>query len=168
MNQRTWLRLGAKTVHDIASIGFGGALAACLVINLTSNPAATAEFLAARQVFAAIAKYVLVPAMAVMTLSGLLALVATRGYRDAGWAWLKAIFGINVFAATLLLAGSAGNLGEIAAAVAAADLAALQRQLRSERITLWLLMALVVVNVILAVWRPKLTFKGRQPPHTGT
>ena len=166
MNHRAWLRLSAKTIHDIASIGFGGALASCLVINLTTNPVATAEFLAARQVLAAITKYVLVPAMAFMTLSGLIALAATRGYRDAGWAWLKAFFGINVFAATLLLAGSASNLGEIAAAVSTADLASVHRQLRSERITLWLLIVLVVVNVVLAVWRPKLAFKARQSPYT--
>jgi hypothetical protein len=108
----------------------------------------------------------MVPAMVIMMLSGLIALAATRGYRDAGWAWLKAIFGINVFAATLLLAGSAGNLGEIAAAVSVADLVSLQRQLRSERITLWLLIVLVVLNVVLAVWRPKLTFKARQSPYT--
>jgi hypothetical protein len=166
MNHRAWLRLGAKTVHDIASIGFGGALASCLVINLTANTLAPSEFLATRQVFAGITKYVLVPAMAVMMLSGLIALAATRGYRDAGWAWLKAFFGINVFVATLLIAGSAGNLDAIAAALSVADLPSLQRQLRSERITLWLLMVLVVVNVVLAVWRPKLTFKARQPPFT--
>jgi hypothetical protein len=166
MNNRAWLRLSAKTVHDIASIGFGGALASCLLINLTTSPAAPGEFLAARQVFAAIANYVMVPAMFIMMLSGLIALAAPRVYRDAGWAWLKAIFGINVFAATLLLAGSAGNLGEIAAAVSVSDLVSLQRQLRSERITLWLLIALVVLNVVLAVWRPKLTFKAHQPPYT--
>jgi hypothetical protein len=161
MNHRAWLRLGAKTLHDIASIAFGGALAACLVINLTTNLATPVEFLAARQVFAAIAKFVLVPSMAVVTVSGLVALAATRGYRDAGWAWLKALLGMNVFAATLLLAGSAANQGEFAAAVAATDMATLQRLLRSERITLWLLIALCVVNVVLAVWRPKMSFKAR-------
>jgi fermentation-respiration switch protein FrsA (DUF1100 family) len=161
MNQRAWLRLGAKTVHDVASIAFGGALAACLVINLTANIAAPADFLAGRHIFAAIARYMLVPAMAVVTVSGLIALTATRGYREAGWAWLKALLGMNVFAATLLLAGSAGNQGEIAAAVSAADLDTVQRLLRSERITLWLLIVLVVVNVALAVWRPRLAFKAR-------
>jgi hypothetical protein len=159
MNHRAWLRLGAKTVHDIASIGFGGALAACLVINLTTNVATLGEFLAARQVFAAIAQYVLVPSMSVVALSGLIALAATRGYRDAGWAWLKALLGLNVFIATLMVAGGASNHGEIAAAALVADLVTLQQLLRSERITLWLLIALVVVNVILAVWRPKLTVK---------
>jgi hypothetical protein len=147
-----------------------GALVVCLVINLTTNMAPPAEFLAARQIFSATAKFVLVPAMAVVMLSGLTALTAltalaalaaTRGYRDAGWAWLKALLGMNVFAATLLLAGSAGHPAEIAAALSANDLATLQGLLRSERITLWLLIVLVVVNVVLAVWRPKLAFKPR-------
>jgi hypothetical protein len=159
MNQRAWLRLGAKTVHDVASIAFGGALAACLVINLTTNVAAPGEFLAARQVFAAIAKYVLVPSMAVVVVSGLVALAATRGYRDAGWAWLKALLGLSVFEATLLVVGSAARHGELAAA--ATDPATLQALVRSERITLWLLIALSVANVVLAVWRPRLTVQIR-------
>jgi hypothetical protein len=156
MNHRAWLRLGAKTVHDVASIAFGGALAACLVINLTTNVAVPGEFLAARQVFVAIAQYVLVPSMAVVVLSGLLALAATRAYADAGWAWLKALLGISVFMATLMVVGSAGNHGALVAAATATDLALLQQLLRSERITLWLLIALCVVNVVLAVWRPRL------------
>ncbi len=39
MNGRRWFRLGAKALHEIASIAFGGALAACLVINLVANRA---------------------------------------------------------------------------------------------------------------------------------
>ena len=161
MNQRAWLRLGAKTLHDVASIGFGGALAACLVINLTANAAAPAEFISGRQVFAAIAQYLLVPSMAVVVVSGLIALASTRGYRDAGWAWLKALLGMSVFTATLLVAGAAGPQGAVAVAAAAADLTTLQALLRSERVTLWLLIVLCVVNVVLAVWRPKLMIKIR-------
>ena len=161
MNHRAWLRLGAKTLHDIASIGFGGALAACLVINLTANLAAPVEFMAARQVFTAIAQYLLVPAIAVVMVSGLIAIAATRGYRDAGWAWLKAVMGMSVFVATLMVVGAAGEHGELAAAASAADLATLQRLLHSERNTLWLLIALSAANVVLAVWRPKLMIKIR-------
>lgn len=159
MNPRAWLRLGAKTIHDIASIAFGGALAVCLVINLTTSVVSADEFLAARQIFNAIAQFILVPSMAVVVLSGLIALAATRAYRDAGWAWLKAVLGVSVFAATLLVVGAAGQQAQLAAAATAADLATLQSLLRSERITLWLLIALCVVNVVLAVWRPRLTVK---------
>ena len=125
MNPRAWLRLGAKAVHDVASIGFGGALAACLVINITANPSSTVDFQAGRLVFSSIAQYILVPAMAVVVISGLIALAATRAYREAGWAWLKALLGMSVFVSTLMVAGSAGAGGELAAAAAAADQAAL-------------------------------------------
>jgi uncharacterized membrane protein len=155
MTGRRWLRLGAKALHEIASIGFGGGMAACLVINLVASRASSAEFAAARHAFAAIAQYVLLPSMAVVVLSGLIALAATRGYRDAGWAWLKALLGLSVFEATLLIVSSSRRQAELASA--AGDPTLLDTLLRAERNTLWLLIALSVANVVLAVWRPRLT-----------
>lgn len=154
MNSRRWLRLGAKALHDIAAIAFGGGLAACLVINGMANRASASDFAAARQVFAAIADYVLVPSMAVVVVSGLIAMMATRGYQDAGWAWVKAVLGISVFVATVRLVGASGKQAEFAAALS--DPSALDALLRSESNMLWVLIALCVVNVVLAVWRPKL------------
>ena len=155
MNGRTWLRLGAKAVHDIASIGFGGGLAACLVINLTANRASASEFATARHLFAAIAQYALIPSMAIVVVSGLIAMAATRGYHDAGWAWVKAVLGISVFVGTVRLVGSGGAQAELAAAVVN-DPSLLDAMLRSERNMLWVLIALCVVNVVLAVWRPRM------------
>ena len=157
MNGRSWLRLGAKAVHDIASIGFGGSLAACLVINLTASRAASLEFAAARNTFAAIAQYVLIPSMAIVVVSGLIAMAATRGYHDAGWAWVKAILGISVFVATVRVVGAGSKLAELAAAVT--DPSVIDTMLRSERNMLWMLIALCVVNVVLAVWRPRMMIK---------
>jgi len=159
MNGRRWLRLGTKALHDIAGIGFGGSLAACLVINAVADRASAAEFAAARHLFAAIAQYVLVPSMAVVVVSGLIAMMATRGYQDAGWAWLKALLGLSVFEATLVVVGSSRRHAELVAA--AADPALLDALLRSERNTLWLLLVLSVVNVVLAVWRPRLMIRIR-------
>jgi len=155
VNGRRWLRLGAKTLHDIASIGFGGALAACLVVNLVAQRASASEFASLRKAFAAIAQYVLVPSMAIVVVSGLIALAATRGYMNSVWAWVKALLGLSVFEATFMVVGASGKQAELAAA--AADPALLDALLRSERNTLWLLIALSVVNVVLAVWRPRLT-----------
>jgi len=157
MNRRRLLRQGSKVLHEIASIGFGGGLAACLVINAVANPASLAEFTAAREAFAAIAKYLLVPSMAVVVVSGLIALAATRAYMESGWAWLKALLGLSVFEATLVVVGSSSRQAEFIAA--AAQPAALETLLRAERNTLWLLIALCVVNVVLAVWRPRLTYQ---------
>ena len=61
---------------------------------------------------------------------------------------------LTAFQATLLVVGSGRQHDELAAA--ATDAALLDALLRSERNTLWLLLALSAVNVVLAVWRPRL------------
>ncbi len=157
--RRRWVRLGAKTLHDLASLGFGGALAACLVINHVASRDTAAEFAAARQAYAAIAQFLLVPSMFIVVLSGLLALAATQAYASAGWAWVKALLGLSVFEATLVVVGSQQKQGAIVAAYE--DPALLDALLRAERHTLWLLVVLCVINVVLAVWRPKLSRKRR-------
>ena len=159
MSGRRWLRLGAKAGHDIASIGFGGGVAACLVINLAANRASVSEFAAARNAFAAIAQYVLIPSMAVVVVSGLIAMMATRGCQDAGWAWVKAVLGVSVFVATVRLVGSGSKQTELAAA--ATDPSMLDAMLRSERNMLLVLIALCVVNILFAVWRPRLMIQVR-------
>jgi hypothetical protein len=159
VGRRRWVRLGAKTLHDVASITFGGALAACLVINQVASRESAGEFAAARQALAVIAQYLLVPSMGVVVLSGLLALAATRAYMNAGWAWLKALLGLAVFEATLVVVGSKEKQAAIVAAFPDPDL--LDTLLRSERNTLWLLVVLCIINVVLAVWRPRLSLKVR-------
>jgi uncharacterized membrane protein len=155
MSRQRWLRLGAKALHEIASIGFGGGLAGCLVINQVANRASPTAFAAARHAFSAIAQYLLLPSMTIVVMSGLIALVATRAYMDASWAWLKALLGLSVFEATLTIVGSSRKQAEVMAA--AADPSLLDALLRSERNTIWLLIVLTAANVVLAVWRPRLT-----------
>ena len=157
--RRLW-RMLAKVLHEVASIGFGGGLAACLLINGLADRTSPEAFASARQAFAAIAHYLLVPSMAVVVVSGLLAIAATRGYMDAGWAWLKALLGITVFEATLMVVGSDSRQADMLAAMTS-NPAALDALLRSERNTLLLLIVLSIVNVVLAVWRPRLAYRVR-------
>lgn len=159
MTGRAWWRRSLKALHQIAAIAGGGGLAACLVIGMTANVAVPAEFAAARQAIAAIARYVLLPSLGLVLVTGLLAIAATRAYHDAGWAWVKALLGLSVFEATLLTIGASGRSAELVAA--GADPSLLATLLRSERNTLWLLLVLSVANVVLAVWRPRLTVKIR-------
>jgi hypothetical protein len=98
--------------------------------------------------------------MVITVVSGLISLAATQSFLGASWAWAKAALGLIVFQATLLIGGSARQLAAIAAA-GLADPAVIDAVLRSERITLWVLIGISVVNVVLAVWRPRLTGKGR-------
>ena len=160
MTGRAWWRRSLKALHQISAIGGGGGLAACLVIGLTANAASPAEFAAARQAIAAIARFVLVPSLAVVLVTGMLAIAATRAYHDAGWAWVKALLGLSVFEATLLTVGASVRQAELATA-AVTDPGLLASLLHSERNTLWLLLALSVANVVLAVWRPRLVPKIR-------
>lgn len=158
MTGRAWWRRGLKILHELSGIGVGGGFAACLVIGYAADPTAPAAFAASRDAIAAIARWVLVPSLGVVLVTGLLAIAATRGFHDAGWAWVKALLGLSLFEATLVTVAATGQQAELAAA-AAADPALLASLLRSERTTLWMLLGLVVANVVLAVWRPKLAWK---------
>ncbi|MDX2220664.1 MAG: hypothetical protein SF172_16720 [Burkholderiales bacterium] len=152
-------RRGMKALHEIAALGVGGGLVCCLVIGMTANAASPAEFAVSRKAIAAIANYVLLPSMALVLISGLLSIAATRGFHDAGWAWLKLFLGISVFEATLLTIGASSRLAEFTAANVDPD--SLASMLSSERKTLWILIGLSVANVALAVWRPRLLIKIR-------
>lgn len=159
MTGRAWWRRSLKALHEIAAIGVGGGLAACLVIGITANTAVPAELFAARQAIAAISRYLLLPSLALVLVTGLLAIAATRAFHDAGWVWVKAVLGLSLFEATLVTIGASTRQAELAAA--AADPTLLASLMRSERNTLLLLLGLSVANVVLAVWRPKLTVKVR-------
>ena len=73
---------------------------------------------------------------------------------------LSAPFIRRPIATTLLTVGASVRQAELAAA-ATADPSLVASLLRAERNTLWLLIGLSVVNVVLAVWRPRLTVKIR-------
>lgn len=151
---RFWRR-SLKALHELAALGLGGGLAACLVINLRFQGDAIESFVAARQCFEAIAQFVVIPSLAVILLSGLLSIAATRGFHDAGWAWVKALLGLSLFEATLLTVGASRKKDELLAVVT--DPSLLANLLNAERNTLLALIGICLVNIILAVWRPKLT-----------
>jgi hypothetical protein len=159
MNGRAWWRRILKALHEIAAIGLGGGLATCLVIGMTANVASHAEFVAARLAIAAVARYVLMPSLALVLVTGMLAMLATRAFKDAGWAWLKAILGLSVFEATLITIGA--STSQAALAQVGTDPGLLMSLMQSERNTLWMLLGLSIANVVLAVWRPRLMVKIR-------
>ena len=104
-------------------------------------------------------KWVLVPSLLLVLVSGLAALGANPAYHDAGWAWLKALTGLAMFEGTLLTVDStARQVAELTAAAAASGLlepAALESLIGRERGGLWGLLAVAIANVILGVWRPR-------------
>lgn len=153
------LRKTLKILHEIGSVGVLGSFAACLVLIAKVPTPTLPAYAAMRQCVAAIAQWLLVPSLAIVLITGLLAIAATNAYKDAGWVWVKALLGISMFEGTLLtVAATARQAAELSAQAAAGqgDPMQLALLLHSEWNGLWLMLLLSVANIFLAVWRPKL------------
>ena len=149
-----------KLLHELGAVGVVGSFATCLVL-LAGAPAPTRSLIAyaaVRQDIASIAKWLLIPSLALVLISGLLAIAANDGYKNAAWAWIKALLGISMFEGTLLTVGASTRRAAELSALALSgrgDSAELAQILRTESGGLWLLLGLSIVNIILAVWRPR-------------
>jgi hypothetical protein len=97
--------------------------------------------------------------MLLTILSGLLSMAVVPAFHDAGWVWVKAGTGILVLEGSLHVLGPIQEEAKRGAGTLAgsADPAAASRLLTSEINTLWLLLAVAVANIVLGVWRPRLS-----------
>ena len=86
----------------LGAIGFMGGLATCLVLVVNTAVEPTASFASIRNGIALINKWLLTPSLLVVLVSGLLAIAASDTYKNAGWAWMKALLGLVTFEGTLL------------------------------------------------------------------
>jgi hypothetical protein len=148
-----------KAFHEIGAIGTMGSIAACIVLLATAPAAAPVAFAAVLQGVASISKWLLVPSLVIVLISGLLSIAATEAYKNAAWAWVKALLGLGTFEGSLLtIEGSARQAAELSALAASGrgDPVHLAQVLRTEWGGLWIVAALSLVNIILAVWRPRL------------
>jgi len=148
-----------KALHELSAIGVLGSLACCLVLTATAPTESLVGYAAVRQGIAAIAQYLLLPSLGIVLISGLLAIAADNLYKNAAWAWIKALLGISVFEGTLLTINAGARRAADLSALAASghgDPEQLAQVLHSEWGGLWLLMALSLANVVLAVWRPRI------------
>lgn len=159
-----------KFLHTLATVGMAGGIAAYLVV-LVNAPDVTAltDYHRLRETIAHLCGWLIVPSMAVVLASGLLGMAIHRPFHDAPWVLIKALTGILIFEATLasiespakraLKATERAISGEI-------DTATLAGLVRDEWVALWVMLALVGLNVALGIWRPrfrKFTEPRRQP-----
>lgn len=148
-----------KSLHELGAVGVVGSLAACLVLVATAPTHSAVGYAAVRESIAALAKWLLVPSLGIVLVSGLLAIAANRAFHNAVWAWVKALLGVSMFEGTLLtISASARRAADLSALAASghADPAQLAEVVRTEWGGLWLLISLSVANILLAVWRPRL------------
>jgi hypothetical protein len=147
-----------KLLHELGAIGVVGGLAACLVLVATAPTDPVVAYAATRQNIANLVRWLLVPSLALVIVSGLLSIAINETYKNAGWAWIKALLGISMFEGTLLtVAASARKAAELSekAVSGAGEPALLEQVLRTEWGGLWVLLAVAVANIVLAIWRPR-------------
>ena len=148
-----------KALHMLGAIGFMGGLATCLVLVANTAVEPSASFASIRLGIALINKWLLTPALLLVLVSGLLAIAASDQYKNAGWAWMKALLGLVAFEGTLMtIVGNGRRAAEQATAAVAGQPDAMTQvaaALRTEWGALWLLLGLGLANIVLAIWRPR-------------
>jgi hypothetical protein len=150
-----------KFMHTMGAIGQMGAMA-CLLVLLCFVPAPTtlSEYAIMRGAMGGIATWVFLPSLGLVLVTGLLAIALNPAYHSAGWAWVKLFSGILVFEwGFAAVQGPMQQEAELSARALAhgVDPATLAASLDAEWKSLWVLLAVATANVILGVWRPRLT-----------
>lgn len=156
------MRKALKFLHTMASCGMIGAFAGYAIL-LAYGPQDTPEAYAdMRRSISALCDYLLFPSLAVVLVSGLLAMAVHYPFQTLRWVWVKALLGLGMFEGTLSLIGRKAHAGaELAIQVAAgeAEPEALASVIDTEWQMLIFVSALAVANIVLGVWRPLLAWR---------
>jgi hypothetical protein len=157
-----------KILHEVATVGMMGTIAAVLVLLVSARGASAVEYAVVRHGIDLLVRWLLFPSLGLVIFTGLIALAIHPPFHNAGWAWIKALLGISVLEGTLGgIVGTAREAAVTSSQVAAgtADPSQLAPILRHEWGVLWVMLFLCLVNIVLAVWRPKLIRRSRPEAH---
>ena len=150
-----------KFLHTMGAIGLMGAMACLLVLlSFTPAPASLSEYALIRAAMGGVATWIFLPSFGLTLVAGLLAMGINRAYQDAGWAWVKLASGLLVFEwGFVAIQGPMQQEAELSARALAheVDPATLASSLGAEWNSLWVMLAIATANVILGIWRPRLT-----------
>ena len=154
------MRKTLKFLHTMGAIGFCGALAGLAVMHANlPDPEALEAFATLRVAMGAVAKWILLPSMGLVVVSGLLSMAATPAYMNAGWVWAKLLSGVIVFEGTLVyVQGPMERAARDArsALTGALEPTALGAPLQAEWGSFWVILAVGVFNVVVGIWRPRM------------
>ncbi len=159
------MRKTLKILHTLAACGMIGGLLVYMLLLVEARQDTPEAYADLRWSISQLSDYVLMPSLAIVVVSGLLAMVVHRPYMDKRWAWVKAASGILMFKGVLTIVGAKANYAAgVAEKIANGEASreALDAALAYEWYALGAILALSVANVILGVWRPKLKV-GEEP-----
>jgi hypothetical protein len=145
----------------MGAIGLMGAMACLLVLlDFLPTPSSLSEYALMRAAMGGIATWIFLPSLGLTLIAGLLAIAVNRGYHNAGWAWAKLASGVLVFEwGFAAVQGPMQQEAELSARALAheVDPVVLGATLDPEWKSLWVMLAIASANVILGIWRPRLT-----------
>lgn len=155
----TALKRFLKFLHELGSVGVIGTPAAHLILILIARSESPAHAVVLRRGIVALSEWVMFPSVLVVIFSGLIATLINRQSRDAFWVWIKVGLGIPL--AQVCLGPIRSGARDAAALAAQAvsgrpDPEAMADALHREWAGLWMLVIISLLNIALAVWRPRL------------
>ncbi len=156
---RVIYRRSVKFLHTVSGLGLLGGLAAFMVA-LWAGPGMEdlVAYAGLRDSLATVSRWLVLPSMAGVILSGLLAMMLNFAYMEAPWAWMKLLAGVLVFEVTLAsVDGPARAAARLSREALAGDIdaATLAAEIHDPWLAWWMLLGVAVANVALATWRPK-------------
>jgi hypothetical protein len=160
------MRRLVKFLHTMGAIGLMGAMAALIIlVVLMPEPTALEAYATHRAIMGKIAEWLLLPSLGVVLFTGLWSMAITRAFLHAGWVWVKLATGILVFKGVMISIQGPAEQEAILSAQALSgtvDPAQLGQRIGEEWGVLWVMMVVAVANVVLGVWRPRMSKKHRQ------
>lgn len=159
------MRRTLKFFHTLSAVGLTGGLAAYMfVIAMAPDIVSLEAHASLRASLASVAKWLILPSMLVVLVTGLLSMAVHSRFQEMPWVWIKAVSGILIFEATLASVDAPAQQAAVATARAAAgeiEIATLERLVRDEWGAWWALLVLSGANIALAVWRPRFSLSSK-------
>lgn len=159
-------RKALKILHTLGALGMTGGIVAYMVLaKYGLQPEVTTDYLSVREAIATVSRWIILPSMLVVFMSGLMAMAIHAPFHNLAWVWIKAATGILVFKATL---GSVDGPAMNAVSAARSALenghsrAWLENAVADHWGALWVLLGLMALNVVLGIWRPRFSKPWRQ------
>jgi hypothetical protein len=157
------MRKALKFLHTIGAIGLMGALFVQMLMLQNMPPVESlAEYATARGQMGLVSQWLLFPSLAIVLVSGLLSMAWTDAFHSQGWVLMKLALGVSVFEGTLITIQGPATREAARAAQALAgefDPALLGVTANSEWKSTIVILGVALVNVVLAVWRPRFSRK---------
>ena len=152
-----------KWLHVASAAGFVGVLASMLLLSLTADDSSDSAFAVARRAIQTLGESLGLPSLVLLMLTGMLLTMKQPALVEARWLWAKALLGLLVSGLVLVMVQPgvmrAAALAEMVLQ-GSMSVRTLEAAIRMERIGVAISVALALLAIGLAVWRPRL---GRRP-----